>query len=173
MLQCHGRCRHQILHVQHGNIGDFGCNAIRCRVHHLTRGKENQGDMCLIGCGGRCMTDWGIANLVGCSTPHRSDRSPTSQTDLSRYWPNFILQSKNTILKRRRTKASTCRFILGRPQSMMSCRLAMSKLMSKTWKRDRWFLGNGSKSLSWTMTMKLAIATRRINTLNLGGTHQG
>ena len=115
----------------------------------------------------------GQRQSVWCSTPHRSDRSPTGQTDLSRYWPNFILQSKNTILKRRRTKASTCRFILGRPQSMMSCRLAMSKLVSKTWKRDRWFLGNGSKSLSWTMTMKPAIETPRINTLNLGGTHQG
>ena len=79
--------------------------------------------------------------------------------------------------------------ILGRLQLMMSCRLAMSRLMSRTWKRGRWFLGTRlihrskwflgnrlihcSRSLSWPMTMKRVASTPRTSTLNLGGAHRG
>ena len=49
ILLCHGRRRHQILLAQRGSAKGFGCDAIRCRIHYLTRGEETSEDLCLIG----------------------------------------------------------------------------------------------------------------------------
>ena len=58
---------------------EFGCNAIRCRIHILTRVEDISGHLCLIGFHDRCMTDWAHANLVSSSMLHQLDRSDRSQ----------------------------------------------------------------------------------------------
>ena len=48
----------------HGSMKVFGCNAIRCHIHHLTRGEDTLEDLCLTWCHDRCMTDWALTNQV-------------------------------------------------------------------------------------------------------------
>ena len=40
ILQCRGRRWHWVLCAQHGSMKGFGCNVIRCRIHHITIREE-------------------------------------------------------------------------------------------------------------------------------------
>ena len=66
MPPCHGYHQHQMLQIQHGRMGGFGCSVSQCRILRIIKGKAP-------GC--PCTTDWDHANLVLCSRLHRSDRS--------------------------------------------------------------------------------------------------
>ena len=81
------------------------------------------------------MTDWGITNLVRGKTTDRS--TPTGQTGLSRGRSKVIPRVKNITSRRRRMNLSQCKWILGRLQLLMLCKLRMAKAESKMYKRDR------------------------------------
>ena len=128
-LLCHGHHLQRILLAQHGSMKGFGCNAIRCHIHHLIRGGKTLEGLCLTGCHDRCMTDWALTNQVRGNSPHRL---PTDQTGLTRDQLVFILHDKSIASRRRRREHNPCGLIQRKQQLTMLCRLTTLMWLSRT-----------------------------------------
>ena len=177
ILLCHGCRRQRILLAQRGSTKGFGCNAIRCRIHYLTRGEETSEDLCLTGEHDQCMTNRDITDQVRGNSLHRSDRiPPTGQTGPTREQVSFILQDRCTVSRRRKNTYSPL-LIQRRSNPMLLCRSATSRWLSMRRAQDQWFLVNRSillsRGLSWLMIMRPATTLQHRSTFNQGGVHQG
>ena len=177
MLLHHGRHRHRVFLILHGNMKDFGCIVIRCYTHHLTEGRRITEDLCLTSWHDQCMTDWDPTNQVRGVSLHRSDRSPlTGQTGLIRDRTKFILQDRFTESRRRKKRYNPL-LMQRKLKPMMFCISAISKWLSMMRVQDWWFLINWSILLfngrSWIMIMRQAVVVRHQSTFNQDGVLRG